>query len=115
MYTVNFWVGQQRLAGDTDFRNPYTNASLGLLPVNGFDGEDNRAEFAGDICVRVHTGEIEMKSCDESSQACAFCYLKNRNQTLTMKGIRDEDVYENVEFDREYYIYGYRNHHFLFE
>lgn len=114
-FTVNFWFGQRRLDGDTVFRNPYTNESLGPLPFNGFNGEDRRERYSGDLCSRIQSGELQIRQCDERNQACAFCYLKDRNQTLTMKGIRDEDVYDNLEFDREYYIYGYKNHRFRFE
>ena len=113
-YTVNYWLGQHRIAGDSDFKNPYTNESLGNLPLIGFNGEDKTSEISGDICVRYYGNEIRMVPCGDSL-TCAFCYLNERNQTLTMKGIRYEDVYDNVEFDREYYIYGYRNQHFLFE
>lgn len=115
-YIVNFWLGQRRPEGDTEFRNPYTNASLGPLAVDEFRGEDLRDKIPGDICVKSYIDQLEIFPCyDETKSTCAFCYLNKRNQTLTMKGLRDEDVYENVEFDREYYVYGYRNNRFLIE
>ena len=85
------------------------------MPVAGFDGEDSSAAALNrDMCVKIWGQNVEVDACSDEG-ACGFCFLKQRNQTLTLKGIRDEDVYDNVEFDREYYPYGYRDHHILFQ
>ena len=101
-------------AGSTTYINEYTNTSIGTLPMTGFDGEDSTTALSYDTCVKIWGPNVKADRCTDEG-ACGLCFLKERNQTLTLKGIRDEDVYDNVEFDREYYPYGYREHHILFQ
>ena len=110
---VGYWSAQTRDPVTKDWINPYNNSVLGKWPFPGFDGDDDllTEDFN---CLRVWGANIKIAKC-MSEGACGFCFLKQKNQTLTLKGIRDEDVYDNNEFDREYYPFGYRNQHIIFQ
>ena len=110
---MGYWFAQTRNHDTKDWLNPYNNTNLGKQPFPGFDGDDDlmKADFN---CLKIWGANVEISKCRQEG-ACGFCFLKERNQTLTLKGIRDEDVYDNNEFDREYYPFGYKNDHIIFQ